>query len=205
MRNACPGPGPQVTTRNLGAAIRSLRKRGSGDGRRDRRRLLGALSCSTPSSSMRRRGVQSEHGGVRADRSRKSAFVKTFLWRQPSSGAGRGGRSKGEYSDLADAWASVPSPSDRRAIRLNPLDPGPTPTRTATPRGRQRSQEDGAALLAGQRLPGRACCPRAGRLGRRWSKPPVRPKCPPCPWSSRRCSRPRRTRPLAAHRATRPP
>jgi hypothetical protein len=57
----------------------------------------------------------------------KSAFVKTFLWRQAVFGR----RAwvvdpKGEYGDLADAWGVRPvALRPGGAIRLNPLDPGP--------------------------------------------------------------------------------
>jgi hypothetical protein len=57
----------------------------------------------------------------------KSAFVKTFLWRQAVFGR----RSwvvdpKGEYGDLAAAWGCRPvALRPGGAVRLNPLDPGP--------------------------------------------------------------------------------
>ena len=57
----------------------------------------------------------------------KSAFVKTFLWRQAVFGR----RAwvvdpKGEYGDLAAAWGVRPvALRPGGAIRLNPLDPGP--------------------------------------------------------------------------------
>jgi type IV secretory pathway VirB4 component len=57
----------------------------------------------------------------------KSAFVKTFLWRQAVFGR----RAwvvdpKGEYGDLAAAWGVGPvALRPGGAIRLNPLDPGP--------------------------------------------------------------------------------
>src|SRR6516165_4220782 len=57
----------------------------------------------------------------------KSAFVKTFLWRQAVFGR----RAwvvdpKGEYGDLADAWGVRPvALRPGGAIRLNPLDRGP--------------------------------------------------------------------------------
>jgi type IV secretory pathway VirB4 component len=57
----------------------------------------------------------------------KSAFVKTFLWRQAVFGR----RAwvvdpKGEYGDLAAAWGSRPvALRPGGTIRLNPLDPGP--------------------------------------------------------------------------------
>jgi hypothetical protein len=57
----------------------------------------------------------------------KSAFVKTFLWRQAVFGR----RAwvvdpKGEYADLAEAWGVRPvALRPGGTIRLNPLDPGP--------------------------------------------------------------------------------
>ena len=57
----------------------------------------------------------------------KSAFVKTFLWRQAVFGR----RAwvvdpKGEYGDLANAWGVRPvALRPGGAVRLNPLDPGP--------------------------------------------------------------------------------
>jgi hypothetical protein len=57
----------------------------------------------------------------------KSAFVKTFLWRQAVFGR----RAwvvdpKGEYGDLAAAWGVRPvALRPGGAVRLNPLDPGP--------------------------------------------------------------------------------
>ena len=57
----------------------------------------------------------------------KSAFVKTFLWREAVFGR----RAwvvdpKGEYGDLAEAWGVRPvALRPGGAIRLNPLDPGP--------------------------------------------------------------------------------
>ncbi len=60
----------------------------------------------------------------------KSAFVKSFLWRQAVFGR----RAwvvdpKGEYGDLADAWGVRPvALRPGGSIRLNPLDPGPDGT-----------------------------------------------------------------------------
>ncbi len=57
----------------------------------------------------------------------KSAFVKTFLWRQAVFGR----RAwvvdpKGEYADLAEAWGVRPvALRPGGSVRLNPLDPGP--------------------------------------------------------------------------------
>jgi hypothetical protein len=74
----------------------------------------------------------------------KSAFVKTFLWRQAVFGR----RAwvvdpKGEYADLADAWGVRPvALRPGGSVRLNPLDPGPEPDRgshdASDPTGRRR-------------------------------------------------------------------
>ena len=57
----------------------------------------------------------------------KTAFVKTFLWRQAVFGRRAWVvDAKGEYADLADAWVVRPvALRPGGAIRLNPLDPGP--------------------------------------------------------------------------------
>ena len=89
----------------------------------------------------------------------KSAFVKTFLWRQAVFGR----RAwvvdpKGEYGDLAAAWGVRPvALRPGGAIRLNPLDPGPE---HAEWRHRRRGQYG--------RADGRSCWPRWPRacLGR---------------------------------------
>jgi len=71
----------------------------------------------------------------------KSAFVKTFLWRQAVFGR----RAwvvdpKGEYGDLADAWGVRPvALRPGGAVRLNPLDPGPDATGSS---GRDSEPED---------------------------------------------------------------
>ncbi len=115
----------------------------------------------------------------------KSAFVKTFLWRQAVFGR----RAwvvdpKGEYGDLADAWGVRPvALRPGGAIRLNPLDPGPEDDDRIAGCRRQRAPADGAALLAGQRLPRpEPGAPRAGRLGCRPGRGDhaTRP-CPRCP------------------------
>jgi hypothetical protein len=74
----------------------------------------------------------------------KSAFVKTFLWRQAVFGR----RAwvvdpKGEYADLADAWGVRPvALRPGGSVRLNPLDPGPEPDggshNASDPTGRRR-------------------------------------------------------------------
>jgi hypothetical protein len=89
------------------------------------------MTCSgAPSSSTYAQGVLSKPNMVvfgQIDRG-KSAFVKTFLWRQAVFGrrAWVVVDPKGEYGDLAAAWGVRPvALRPGGAIRLNPLDPGP--------------------------------------------------------------------------------
>jgi hypothetical protein len=86
----------------------------------------------------------------------KSAFVKTFLWRQAVFGR----RAwvvdpKGEYGDLAAAWGVRPvALRPGGAVRLNPLDPGPEHVGGCRRRRRQHgTPSDGAPHFLGQRLP----------------------------------------------------
>ena len=93
----------------------------------------------------------------------KSAFVKTFLWRQAVFGR----RAwvvdpKGEYGDLADAWGVRPvALRPGGAIRLNPLDPGPDADGDATagPDATGRRRMELLSSLASACL-GRALVPR---------------------------------------------
>ena len=120
----------------------------------------------------------------------KSAFVKTFLWRQAVFGR----RAwvvdpKGEYGDLADAWGVRPvALRPGGAIRLNPLDPGPdaeATTTAPTPPGAvgwSCSRSLASACL------GRSLVPRErAALGAALAEVTARPRSPPCPWWSRRC------------------
>ncbi len=122
-------PAHQVTTRNLGAAYPFIAEAGLG------RRgvvigddLLGGSFVFDPFELYSAGIVSNPNMVVFGQIGRgKSAFVKTFLWRQAVFGR----RAwvvdpKGEYGDLADAWGVRPvALRPGGAIRLNPLDPGP--------------------------------------------------------------------------------
>jgi hypothetical protein len=124
-------PAHQVTTRNLGAAYPFIAEAGLG------RRgvmigddLLGGSFVFDPFELYAAGTVSNPNMVVFGQIGRgKSAFVKTFLWRQAVFGR----RAwvvdpKGEYADLADAWGVRPvSLRPGGAVRLNPLDPGPEP------------------------------------------------------------------------------
>ena len=122
-------PAHQVTTRNLGAAYPFIAEAGLG------RRgvvigddLLGGSFVFDPFELYAAGVVSNPNMVVFGQIGRgKSAFVKTFLWRQAVFGR----RAwvvdpKGEYGDLADAWGVRPvALRPGGAVRLNPLDPGP--------------------------------------------------------------------------------
>jgi hypothetical protein len=122
-------PAHQVTTRNLGAAYPFIAEAGLG------RRgvvigddLLGGSFVFDPFELYSAGVVSNPNMVVFGQIGRgKSAFVKSFLWRQAVFGR----RAwvvdpKGEYGDLADAWGVRPvALRPGGAIRLNPLDPGP--------------------------------------------------------------------------------
>ncbi len=122
-------PAHQVTTRNLGAAYPFIAEAGLG------RRgvvigddLLGGSFVFDPFELYAAGVVSNPNMVVFGQIGRgKSAFVKTFLWRQAVFGR----RAwvvdpKGEYSDLADAWGVRPvALRPGGSIRLNPLDPAP--------------------------------------------------------------------------------
>jgi hypothetical protein len=122
-------PAHQVTTRNLGAAYPFIAEAGLG------RRgvvigddLLGGSFVFDPFELYAAGVISNPNMVVFGQIGRgKSAFVKTFLWRQAVFGR----RAwvvdpKGEYGDLADAWGVRPvALRPGGAIRLNPLDPGP--------------------------------------------------------------------------------
>src|SRR5580700_6946811 len=130
MRERMPRvPAHQVTTRNLGAAYPFIAEAGLG------RRgvmigddLLGGSFVFDPFELYAAGVVSNPNMVVFGQIGRgKSAFVKTFLWRQAVFGR----RAwvvdpKGEYGDLADAWGVRPvALRPGGAVRLNPLDPGP--------------------------------------------------------------------------------
>ncbi len=122
-------PAHQVTTRNLGAAYPFIAEAGLG------RRgavigddLLGGAFVFDPFELYASGAVSNPNMVVFGQIGRgKSAFVKTFLWRQAVFGR----RAwvvdpKGEYGDLAHAWGVRPvALRPGGAVRLNPLDPGP--------------------------------------------------------------------------------
>ena len=171
-------PAHQVTTRNLGAAYPFIAEAGLG------RRgvvigddLLGGSFVFDPFELYSAGVVSNPNMVVFGQIGRgKSAFVKTFLWRQAVFGR----RAwvvdpKGEYGDLADAWGVRPvALRPGGAIRLNPLDPGPdggAAEHGAAPDATGRRRTELLASLASACL-GRSLAPRRarrarGRAGRR--------------------------------------
>ena len=141
-------PAHQVTTRNLGAAYPFIAEAGLG------RRgvvigddLLGGSFVFDPFELYATGLISNPNMVVFGQIGRgKSAFVKTFLWRQAVFGR----RAwvvdpKGEYGDLADAWGVRPvALRPGGAVRLNPLDPGPdgdgTPVGGPDATGRRRME-----------------------------------------------------------------
>ncbi len=122
-------PAHQVTTRNLGAAYPFIAEAGLGQrGVMIGDDLLGGSFVFDPFELYAAGVVSNPNMVVFGQIGRgKSAFVKTFLWRQAVFGR----RAwvvdpKGEYGDLADAWGVRPvALRPGGAIRLNPLDRGP--------------------------------------------------------------------------------
>jgi type IV secretory pathway VirB4 component len=122
-------PAHQVTTRNLGAAYPFIAEAGLGHrGTVIGDDLLGGSFVFDPFELYAQGVVSNPNMVVFGQIGRgKSAFVKTFLWRQAVFGR----RAwvvdpKGEYGDLAAAWGVRPvALRPGGAIRLNPLDPGP--------------------------------------------------------------------------------
>jgi hypothetical protein len=122
-------PAHQVTTRNLGAAYPFIAEAGLGQrGVMIGDDLLGGSFVFDPFELYAESTVSNPNMVVFGQIGRgKSAFVKTFLWRQAVFGR----RAwvvdpKGEYADLADAWGVRPvALRPGGAVRLNPLDPGP--------------------------------------------------------------------------------
>lgn len=122
-------PVHQATTRNLGAAYPFIAEAGLGQrGVVIGDDLLGGSFVFDPFELYAAGVVSNPNMVVFGQIGRgKSAFVKTFLWRQAVFGR----RAwvvdpKGEYSDLADAWGVRPvALRPGGAIRLNPLDRGP--------------------------------------------------------------------------------
>jgi hypothetical protein len=122
-------PAHQVTTRNLGAAYPFIAEAGLGQrGVVIGDDLLGGSFVFDPFELYAQGVISNPNIVVFGQIGRgKSAFVKTFLWRQAVFGR----RAwvvdpKGEYGDLAAAWGVRPvALRPGGAIRLNPLDPGP--------------------------------------------------------------------------------
>jgi hypothetical protein len=122
-------PAHQVTTRNLGAAYPFIAEAGLGQrGVVIGDDLLGGSFVFDPFELYAQGVVSNPNMVVFGQIGRgKSAFIKTFLWRQAVFGR----RAwvvdpKGEYGDLAAAWGTRPvALRPGGAIRLNPLDPGP--------------------------------------------------------------------------------
>jgi hypothetical protein len=152
-------PALQVTTRNLGAAYPFIAESGLGQrGVVIGDDLLGGSFVFDPFELYAQGVVSNPNMVVFGQIGRgKSAFVKTFLWRQAVFGR----RAwvvdpKGEYGDLAAAWDVRPvALRPGGAIRLNPLDPGPEHEGSGVDGvGRQHgSAADRAAHLARQRVP----------------------------------------------------
>ncbi len=158
-------PAHQVTTRNLGAAYPFIAEAGLG------RRgvvigddLLGGSFVFDPFELYAAGVVSNPNMVVFGQIGRgKSAFVKTFLWRQAVFGR----RAwvvdpKGEYADLAEAWGVRPvALRPGGAIRLNPLDPGPDSAGAGTgePDATGRRRTELLASLASACL-GRSLVPR---------------------------------------------
>ncbi len=122
-------PAHTVTTRNLGAAYPLVAEPGLGHrGVLIGHDLLGGSFVFDPFELYAEGIVSNPNMIVFGQIGRgKSAFVKTYLWRQAVFGR----RAwvvdpKGEYGALAAAWGVSPvSLRPGGAVRLNPLDPGP--------------------------------------------------------------------------------
>ena len=133
-------PAHQVTTRHLGAAYPLLTEAGLGHrGVLVGRDMLGGSFVHDPFELYAAGVISNPNMIVFGQIGRgKSAFVKTYLWRQAVFGR----RAwvvdpKGEYRALAAAWGARPvclRPGG--TVRLNPLDPGPA--------GEERALDDGS-------------------------------------------------------------
>src|SRR5579863_8879475 len=120
-------PAHQATTRHLGAAYPFTAEPGlGGAGVLVGRDLLGGAFCYDPFELYGAGVLTNPNMVVFGQLGRgKSAFVKSYLWRQSVFGR----RAwivdpKGEYGTLATAWGVHPvSLRPGGAVRLNPLDP----------------------------------------------------------------------------------
>ena len=149
-------PAHQVTTRNLGAAYPFIAEPGLGQrGVVIGDDLLGGSFVFDPFELYAQGVVSNPNMVVFGQIGRgKSAFVKTFLWRQAVFGR----RAwvvdpKGEYGDLAAAWGVRPvALRPGGSIRLNPLDAGPERVGEDGPGSTARRQTELLSSLA-VRLP----------------------------------------------------
>jgi hypothetical protein len=136
-------PAHQATTRNLGAAYPFIAEAGLGQrGVVIGDDLLGGSFVFDPFELYAQGVVSNPNMVVFGQIGRgKSAFIKTFLWRQAIFGR----RAwvvdpKGEYGDLAAAWGVRPvALRPGGTIRLNPLDPGPDANGSVSADGGQSS------------------------------------------------------------------
>jgi len=130
-------PAHQVTSRNLGAAYPLVTEAGLGHrGVFIGRDLLGGSFVYDPFELYAQGVISNPNMIVLGQIGRgKSAFIKTYLWRQSVFGR----RAwvvdpKGEYGPLASAWGVSPvSLRPGGPVRLNPLDPGPDAERSHRP------------------------------------------------------------------------
>jgi len=147
-------PAHQVTTRNLGAAYPLVAEPGLGHrGVLIGHDLLGGSFVYDPFELYAQGLISNPNMIVFGQIGRgKSAFVKTYLWRQAVFGR----RAwvvdpKGEYGALAAAWGVRPvALRPGGAVRLNPLDPGPAeaPCRPNAQEADRRQTELLASLAA---------------------------------------------------------
>src|SRR3974390_2019038 len=134
-----PVPAHQVTTRHLGAVYPFASEPGlGGRGVLIGRDLFGGAFAYDPFELYRAGVITNPNMVVFGQIGRgKSAFVKSYLWRQAAFGR----RAwvvdpKGEYGPLAQAWGVSPvSLRPGGPVRLNPLDPGPNAERSEGPPG----------------------------------------------------------------------
>ncbi len=149
-------PAHQVTTRHLGAAYPLLTEAGLGHkGVLVGRDMLGGSFVHDPFELYAAGLISNPNVIVFGQIGRgKSAFVKTYLWRQAVFGR----RAwvvdpKGEYRALAAAWGSEPvALRPGGPVRLNPLDPGPIgePGETVDAAERRETAELGETTGSGR-------------------------------------------------------
>ena len=156
-RTAPRVPAHEVTTRHLGAAYPLLTEAGLGHkGVLVGRDMLGGSFVHDPFELYAAGIVSNPNMIVFGQIGRgKSAFVKTYLWRQAVFGR----RAwvvdpKGEYRALAHALGAGPvSLRPGGPVRLNPLDPGPATEAAADAQTEAEAEvETGAAIRTGVRV-----------------------------------------------------